>query len=212
MGKQPGSPASTGKPGTPQSQCKNPTHFPSWLCNKILILIRLRVKIDTLMSMSIQWKSRAWRRSKHGWWSAGAVWNSISGLIEAFFILLACGGRYFAFWWICGGDQLQQYEHVGDSAEILTNCEVHWYHGDPRDQSYEVRLHSWFYEKVELKCLRVYVNWELTVQDWTCRNIFQVLPLDMGETRHMKVLILKNNRFTDIPRLTFTFRNLQVLL
>lgn len=43
------------------------------------------------------------------------------------------------------------------------------------------------------------------------RNLFEVLPIDMGETKHMNVLILKNNRFREIPRITFTFTKLQVL-
>ncbi|KAG0616809.1 hypothetical protein M758_5G143100 [Ceratodon purpureus] len=43
------------------------------------------------------------------------------------------------------------------------------------------------------------------------KNIFQVLPMDMGETKQMQVFILKNNRFSEIPRITFTFPKLQVL-
>ncbi|XP_073387425.1 dynein regulatory complex subunit 7 isoform X5 [Physcomitrium patens] len=43
------------------------------------------------------------------------------------------------------------------------------------------------------------------------KNHFQVLPLDMAETKHMRVLILKNNRFAEIPRIAFTFNKLQVL-
>ncbi|KAG0577344.1 hypothetical protein KC19_5G149300 [Ceratodon purpureus] len=42
------------------------------------------------------------------------------------------------------------------------------------------------------------------------KNIFQVLPMDMGETKQMQVFILKNNRFSEIPRITFTFPKLQV--
>nr|PNR27487.1 hypothetical protein PHYPA_029639 [Physcomitrium patens] len=42
------------------------------------------------------------------------------------------------------------------------------------------------------------------------KNHFQVLPLDMAETKHMRVLILKNNRFAEIPRIAFTFNKLQV--
>lgn len=29
--------------------------------------------------------------------------------------------------------QFQQHEHVGNSTEIHTNSEVHWYHSDTRD-------------------------------------------------------------------------------
>lgn len=50
-----------------------------------------------------------------------------------------------------------------------------------------------------------YIHWVLH------RNYFTTLPLDMGDTKNLKVLNLKHNRFVELPRILYTFTKIQVI-
>lgn len=70
-----------------------------------------------------------------------------------------------------------------------------------------IQISSWWkfpfiFEKINFE---FYMHWILN------RNYFTTLPLDMGETKNLKVLNLKHNRFVELPRILYTFTKIQVI-